>query len=408
MTLEVATGGREQGVCRRRSSFASGGLRDTSGRTNAWRGCARKRDAAPPSPGRERFPSRPRTGACHLGFALRAPRYISSSRPPIRLAADGSISVDLCCREATRGCASFRSPHSAYEWPARWRPCCAYLVARCLEAPSCGHSAFCRSAVCCGSATEELARPAAGEGGLPLSQAGEGASWRRRRRCQGRRQRRGPSVPQRRPSGEPWGWLRSPPRSRAMVEPYVGGALHPAAWDWPPGAPLCCAAYSPRCFIIQKVRSQPRSLCGPRGRRAALPDGSPAPAASRRGWRGNAVAALCPAHHDRFTLPEFCRAARTRATGGLPPRPGLLSHVNPPSAPLSPHLCRAADKAAVCARIARLRPAQQVLFSRCPSRRRDVWLCVFSSGELVYFGAARSVAPLAERPVRCVCMCVLW
>ncbi|XP_075750255.1 uncharacterized protein LOC142815450 isoform X2 [Rhipicephalus microplus] len=37
-----------------------------------------------------------------------------------------------------------------------------------------------------------------------------------------------------------------------MVEPYVGGALHPAAWDWPPGAPLCCAAYSPRCFIIQK------------------------------------------------------------------------------------------------------------------------------------------------------------
>ncbi|KAL1430955.1 hypothetical protein MTO96_014379 [Rhipicephalus appendiculatus] len=45
-----------------------------------------------------------------------------------------------------------------------------------------------------------------------------------------------------------------------MVEPYVGGALHPAAWDWPPGAPLCCAAYSPRCFIIQKVRSQTRSL----------------------------------------------------------------------------------------------------------------------------------------------------
>ncbi|KAL3223678.1 hypothetical protein MRX96_027260 [Rhipicephalus microplus] len=76
------------------------------------------------------------------------------------------------------------------------------------------------------------------------------AARRRRRRCQGRRQRRGPSVPQRRPSGEPW--LRSPPRSRAMVEPYVGGALHPAAWDWPPGAPLCCAAYSPRCFIIQK------------------------------------------------------------------------------------------------------------------------------------------------------------
>ncbi|XP_054933276.1 uncharacterized protein Larp4B isoform X1 [Dermacentor andersoni] len=37
-----------------------------------------------------------------------------------------------------------------------------------------------------------------------------------------------------------------------MVEPYIGGALHPAAWDWPPGAPLCCAAYSPRCFIIQK------------------------------------------------------------------------------------------------------------------------------------------------------------
>ncbi|XP_075750256.1 uncharacterized protein LOC142815450 isoform X3 [Rhipicephalus microplus] len=39
-----------------------------------------------------------------------------------------------------------------------------------------------------------------------------------------------------------------------MVEPYVGGALHPAAWDWPPGAPLCCAAYSPRCFIIQKTK----------------------------------------------------------------------------------------------------------------------------------------------------------
>ncbi|XP_077555767.1 la-related protein 4B isoform X5 [Haemaphysalis longicornis] len=40
-----------------------------------------------------------------------------------------------------------------------------------------------------------------------------------------------------------------------MVEPYVGGVLHPAAWDWTPGTtPLCCAAFSPRCFIIQKTK----------------------------------------------------------------------------------------------------------------------------------------------------------
>lgn len=74
--------------------------------------------------------------------------------------------------------------------------------------------------------------------------------------------------------GEPW----AEARVRAMVEPYVGGVLHPAAWDWTPGTtPLCCAAFSPRCFIIQKVRSATRACHRCRRRRPApLPDGSPA------------------------------------------------------------------------------------------------------------------------------------
>lgn len=224
-------------------------------------------------------------------------------------------------------------------------------------------------------------------------------------------------MPQRRPSGEPWGWLRSPPRSRAMVEPYVGGALHPAAWDWPPGAPLCCAAYSPRCFIIQKVRSEPRSV-------------GAAPAAGEPRYQ-MVRQRRPPADVDGVETRSPRRARRTtigsRRRNPLVPRAlgrrghcrhgwGLLFHANPLPAPFPP-VCHAAGNVAVCARIARLRPDQQVLFSRCPTRRRGVWLCVFSSGGLVILvsAATRSVAPAgraAPVPFLCVSvyvrMCVLW
>lgn len=51
------------------------------------------------------------------------------------------------------------------------------------------------------------------------------------------------------------GWPRV--RAGQMVEPFG----HPCGWgDWPVQETVCCAAFSPRCFIIQKVRDSFRPL----------------------------------------------------------------------------------------------------------------------------------------------------
>ncbi|CAN8012010.1 unnamed protein product, partial [Ixodes pacificus] len=59
----------------------------------------------------------------------------------------------------------------------------------------------------------------------------------------------------RRRSTHPGSELASPSRGRAMVDPFG----QPGGWgDWPAAVAtatettLCCAAFSPRCFIIQK------------------------------------------------------------------------------------------------------------------------------------------------------------
>lgn len=66
-----------------------------------------------------------------------------------------------------------------------------------------------------------------------------------------------PSARLRRRSTHPGSELASPSRGRAMVDPFG----QPGGWgDWPAAVAtatettLCCAAFSPRCFIIQKVR----------------------------------------------------------------------------------------------------------------------------------------------------------
>ncbi|KAM7286152.1 hypothetical protein ISCGN_033037, partial [Ixodes scapularis] len=64
-----------------------------------------------------------------------------------------------------------------------------------------------------------------------------------------------PSARLRRRSTHPGSELASPSRGRAMVDPFG----QPGGWgDWPAAVAtatettLCCAAFSPRCFIIQK------------------------------------------------------------------------------------------------------------------------------------------------------------
>lgn len=141
--------------------------------------------------------------------------------------------------------------------PARWRPCCAYLVALL----SCGHSAFCRSAVCCGSATEKLVPR---RGGLPRCEPAEEKGTRggggvargdvsaavRPCRSGGRRESRGAGSGVRRGPG-PW----SSPTSEAPCTPQPGTGRRGPRSAVPRTARA--ASSSRRCAVSPALSARP-------------------------------------------------------------------------------------------------------------------------------------------------------